>query len=52
MLWYEGNIAEAIQKSRQEGAVFGVAIFGRLSLFCYHLVQKHITYVNVSYVNS
>jgi hypothetical protein len=28
MQWYEGNIAEAIQKSKQDGAVFGVAIFG------------------------
>jgi len=28
MLWYEGNIAEAIQKAKKEASVFGVAIFG------------------------
>lgn len=30
MEWYSGNIAEAVQRSKQEGAVFFVAIFGKL----------------------
>ncbi len=30
MKWFDGNIAEAVQKAQIEGAIFGVVILGIL----------------------